>query len=207
MKRFLILCLLAVLLSGIVNADDAAAQTEETACQYFDIGNPINFGGKDYYFAWSSRPYDFYIIQEYLPKGEKFEDYTQMLTASVMFYGDAPFDSAKAVEFKIAALEEVKQKDPMCSYLLLEDNGEYILDFIVSKSDKKGELEFVEMDIHYYKDININGINASYLVFYSMRAYGDDIAPFLESIPSQRENWYKDIKDLKITPKFQFKKF
>lgn len=139
----------------------------ESAVQYFNVGNPIEFGGEKYYFAWSARPYDFYMLQEYLPKGQRFEDYTKMFTVSVMFTGDAPMNAAKAVEYKIAELDEMKKTDPVCNYLVAEKDGEYIVDFIVSKSDGKGKLEFVEVDIHYYRDIKINGINANYLLFYS----------------------------------------
>jgi len=205
MKRTVAMCLFLTLFTGVVSANIVDNQSGETYTQYFDVGNPIRFGGEKYYFAWSSRPYDFYMLQEYLPKGETFENYTQMFTVSVMFYGDAPFNSAKAVEYKIAELEEVKKTDKVCNYRVLENNGGYVLDFIVGKSGNDGNMEFVEVDIHYYKDIVINGINASYLLFYSRRAYGDDILPFMESIPDQRDKWYKDITEMGITPKFRFK--
>jgi len=205
MKKTLLIYLIIALLGCIGKAGATENPTEESVSAYFDVGNPVKFGGEDYYLAWSSRPYDFYVIQEYLPKGEAFENYTRMFTVCVMFVGDAPFDSTKAVELKIAELEETKKTDPVCNYLVAENDGEYILDFIVSKSDDKGDLEFVEADIHYYRDIEINGIKANYLLFYSCRAYGDDIKPFMESIPGQREKWYRDITGLDIMPKFRFK--
>lgn len=206
MKKTMLITLIIALFCCVGNANVIKNQTEENIPSYFDVGNPVKFGDKDYYLAWSSRPYDFYIIQEYLPKGEAFEHYANMFTVSVMFVGDAPFNSSKAVEFKIAELEETKKTDPVCNYLVAENNGEYILDFIVSKSDDAGNLEFVEVDIHYYRDIEVNGIKANYLLFYSCRAYGDDIMPFMASIPDQREKWYKDITKLDIMPKFKFKK-
>jgi len=207
MKRTILFYFAIALFSFVCKADVAnSGSTGETVTTYFDVGNPIKFGGEDYYLAWSSRPYEFYMLQEYLPMGETFDSYTQMFTVSVMFVGDAPFDSSKAVEFKIAELEEMKKTDPVCNYLVAENNGEYILDFIVSKSDDDGNLEFVEVDIHYYQDIEVNGIKANYLLFYSCRAYGDDIKPFMASIPGQREKWYKDITELGIRPKFKFKK-
>lgn len=191
------MALFALLLGCFAYADEVA--------MYFDAGNPIRFGGDDYYLAWSSRPYDFYVIQEYLPEGEAFENYTKMFTVSVMFTGDAPFDYSKAVEYKIAEIEEMKKNDPVCNYLVAENDGKYILDFIVSKADDKGKLEFVEVDIHYYQDIEIEGKKANYLLFYSCRAYGDDIIPFMKSIPERREKWYDDISRLGIMPKFKFK--
>lgn len=176
----------------------------ETAVQYFDAGNPITYCGEKFYFAWSSRPYDFYILQEYLPAGETLDNYTSMFTVSVIFYGDTPYNSDKAIEMKIAELAERKKSDKVCNWLVAENDGEKILDFIVSDS-KGGKLDCVEADIHYYRDVEIDGRKASVLLFYSRRAYGDDIIPFMESIPSQRERWYNGMTDLRLIPKFRFK--
>lgn len=43
----------------------------------------------------------------------------------------------------------------------------------------------VEVDVHYYRQMTINGKKASVLCFYSGRAYGDDILPFIQSIPEK----------------------
>lgn len=205
MKKTLFCVVVALHFAVTGFANIARSGEIESMPMYFDVGNPIEFGGEKYYFAWSARPYSFYMLQEYLPAGQTFENYTGMFTASVMITGNAPLDSRKAVEMKVAELEEVKKKDPVCRYLVSENDGRYILDFIVSKSNDKGELEFVEVDIHYYRDIEINGMKASYLLFYSCRAYGDDIIPFMKSIPSRREKWYEDITSLDIMPEFKFK--
>lgn len=101
MKRilfFLSLCLAAV-----------SWASAETVVQYFDAGNPITYCGEKFHLAWSTRPYDFYILQEYLPEGETLDNYTQMFTVSVIFYGDAPYNSAKAIDMKIAELTERKK--------------------------------------------------------------------------------------------------
>jgi len=193
-----------ILLSLILLLAISVSMKSETVTQYFDAGNPVTYCGEKFYFAWSSRPYDFYILQEYLPKGENFETYTQMFTISVIFYGDSPFNSAKAIEMKIDELKERKKTDKVCNWLIAENNGEYILDFIVSDSNN-GEMNCVEADIHYYRDIEIEGRKASVLLFYSRRAYGDDILPFIESIPSMRDKWYEGMTELKLIPKFNFK--
>lgn len=196
MKRilfFLSLCLVAM-----------PWASAETVVQYFDAGNPITYCGEKFHLAWSTRPYDFYILQEYLPEGETLDNYTQMFTVSVIFYGDAPYNSAKAIDMKIAELTERKKTDKICNWVVAENDGEKILDFIVSDG-KDGRLDCVEADIHYYRDLVIGGRKASVLLFYSRRAYGDDILPFIESIPSQREKWYQGMTDLRLVPKFQFK--
>ena len=85
--------------------------------------------------------------------------------------------------------------------MVAENNGEYILEFIVGDSSD-GKMNIVEVDVHYYKQMTINGRNASVLSFYSGRAYGDDIMQFIQSIPQKRNAWYEGMSNLKLNPKF-----
>lgn len=186
-----LICLL-ILLIGCLSVS-AQAVTE-----YFYVGNPIKYCGAKYYLAWSARPIEDYYIQEYLPKGETFENYNQMFSVSVIFCDLTPFD---AVQAKIAELEQRKKADPLINYLVVENDGEYILEFIVSDSDKV-EMTTVEVDVHHYKQMTISGRKASVLEFYSCRAYGNEIMNFIESIPDKRQLWYEEMHNLKLSPKF-----
>ena len=121
-----------------------------------------------------------------------------MFTISVIFWDKSP---EEAVQAKIDELEIRKKTDPVTNYMVAENNGEYILEFIVSDSDS-GALSTVEADVHYYRQMKINGRKASVLCFYSTRAYGDDIKPFIQSIPEKRASWYEEMSKLKINPRF-----
>lgn len=85
--------------------------------------------------------------------------------------------------------------------MVAENNGEYILEFIVGDSSD-GEMNIVEVDVHYYKQMTIDCRSAVVLSFYSGRAYGDDILPFVQSIPEKRNAWYMGMSNLKLIPKF-----
>ena len=170
----------------------------QTVSEYFDVGNPIKYCGTKYSLVWSARPQENYYVQEYLPKGESLEHYNQMFTVSVIFGDITPLE---AVQAKIAELEQRKKTDPVTNYLVAENNGEYILEFIVGDSSD-GKMNIVEVDVHYYKQMTINGRNASVLSFYSGRAYGDDIMQFIQSIPQKRNAWYEGMSNLKLNPKF-----
>ena len=85
--------------------------------------------------------------------------------------------------------------------MVAENNGDYILEFLVGDSSN-GKMNTIEVDVHYYKQMTINGRNASVLFFYSSRAYGDDILPFIQSIPEKRNAWYEAMSNLKLNPKF-----
>lgn len=170
----------------------------QSAIEYFNAGNPIKYCGTDYFFVWSAQPQENYFVQEYLPKGESLDHYNQMFTVSVIFWDITPLEAVKA---KIVELEQRKKTDPITNYMVAENNGEYILEFIVSDSSD-GEMNTVEVDVHYYKQMKINGRIANVLNFYSCRAYGDDIMPFIQSIPEKRNAWYEGMSNLKLNPKF-----
>lgn len=170
----------------------------EKPVEYFNVGNTIKYGGTDYSLAWSAHPQANYYIQEYLPKGESSEHYNQMLTVSV-FFGD--LTPQEAVNAKILELDKRKQNDPVINYMTAENHGEYILEFIVSDGDN-GKVHTIEVDVHHYKQMTIDGKQALVLTFYSGRAYGDDIKPYILSIPQKRAAWYEGISVLNIDPKF-----
>lgn len=173
----------------------------QTVTEYFDAGNPIKYCGTDFFLVWSTRPQDNYFVQEYLPKGESLEHYNQMFTISVIFWDRTPLEAIKA---KIIELEGRRNTDPVTNYQAVEYNGEYILEFIVSDSNN-GDLNTVEVDVHHYKQMNINGRNATVLSFYSCRAYGDEIMDFIQSIPAKRNAWYEGMSNLKLEPEFPVK--
>lgn len=191
MKR--LACLFGMIMALVIPA------LAEKPQEFFSAGNPIKYCGEKYYLAWSDHPQDIYYCQEYLPKGESLEKYNSMFTVSVIFWDREPLDAIKA---KIAELEERKKTDKITNYVLAENDGEYMLEFIVSDSSN-GKLNCVEVDIHYYRQLTIQGKKASVLCFYSARAYNDDILPFMESIPAHREKWYEAMVKLNITPKFK----
>lgn len=184
-----------ILITSMLCCLDVSAQT---VTEYFDVGNPIKYCGTKYSLVWSARPQENYYVQEYLPKGESLEHYNQMFSVSVIFGDITPLE---AVQVKIAELEQRKKTDPITNYLVAENNGEYILEFIVGDSSD-GKMNIVEVDVHYYKQMTINGRNASVLSFYSGRAYGDDIMQFIQSIPEKRNAWYEGMSNLKLNPKF-----
>lgn len=185
-------------LSLIISLVSCLGMYAQSATEYFSVGNPIKFCGTKFSLAWSANPQKNYFIQEYLPQGETLEHYNQMFTVSVVFWDRTPLE---AVQAKVAELEQRKKSDPITNYVVAENNGEHILEFIVSDSNN-GNVNTVEVNIHYYKQITINGRKASVLEFYSTRAYGDDITEFIQSIPDKRNSWYEGMIKLKLNPKF-----
>ncbi len=133
------------------------SMSSQEMIDYLNVGNTIEFNGQKMVLRWSTHPMELYYLQEWIPENETFDNYSQMFTVAVI----------------------------CCNYQVLENNGEYILDFLVSDGNGK-TLNLLEWDIHHYKTAIINGKKAQQLNFISTRAYGDDIMPFLESIIDRR---------------------
>jgi hypothetical protein len=167
---------------------------------YLHVGKTLKFQGKKFELKWCQHPIEAYYLQEWLPKGETFDNYEQMLTVSLAF--TEVLTVRDAVEAKVQELEERKKSDKCCNYLVYERDGEYVLDFLVSDG-ADGKLNCVEVDIHHYKPVTVNGKKAVQLNFYSRRAYGDDIIPFLESLKDKKEDWITELTQMKIVCKMK----
>ena len=105
----------------------------------------------------------------------------------------------------ILKLKEVKQEKGLSLdkiLIMVENNGEYIIDFLVSDG-ADGKLNVVEADIHHYKPVIVEGKKAIQLNFYSRRAYGDDIIPFLESLKEKKVDWINELTQMKIVCKMK----
>ena len=82
-------------------------------------------------------------------------------------------------------------------FTVYEKDNEYILDFIVSRA--KGEnLDFVAHNIHHYKKVSMNGNNGIQTNFYSHRAYGDDITPFLKNLNTENKKLIMELTQTNI---------
>ena len=183
-----ILALLLVVFSCV-------SMSSQEMIDYLNVGNTIEFNGQKMVLRWSTHPVELYYLQEWIPENETFDNYSQMFTVAVILAEEVTPELA--VQMKVEELEERAKSDACCNYQVLENNGEYILDFLVSDGNGK-TLNLVEWDIHHYKTAIINGKKAQQLNFISTRAYGDDIMPFLESIKSKRAEWINALTQMDV---------
>ena len=159
----------------------------ESVTDYLKVGNALQFNNETYYLGWSSHPTDIYYIQEYFPKDEKAESYHQMFSVSIL-YGDALTPKVGA-DTKVAELELRKSTDACCNYKVMNNGDNYMVDFLVSQKDEKNPelLSVVEFNLYLYRQVTINGKKALELDFYSRRAYGEEIIPFLQTLTETRK--------------------
>lgn len=143
------------------------------------IPGPIGFEDAAFSLAWTSNPTATYFKQEYLPKGESVESYSQMFMVDVLTEGATPESAAADM---IAGLDQRKAEDPVVNYAMVANDatGELILDFLVS--DNSSETIIVEWNAYRYVPYGDG------LVLYaiSRRGYGDDAADFIGGLAEWR---------------------
>ena len=209
MKRlFSILSLLSIMTWGTLKAQNVE--------DVLDV-KTLNFQGVDYQLGWSAHNSS-QCIQEYFPKGQVPESYTDMFTISVftnIVDGVTPTMAVAAKEAELEARKE-KTKDVWNWSVMTnearkektkdvwnwavrtnDETNEACIDFICC-SGKNDELDVVEFDVHRYRMIQVDGKPALQLLFYSHRAYGDDITEMMNNLKDIRGKALLDIVDFNI---------
>jgi hypothetical protein len=163
----------------------------------FGIKGPLQFNNIPFELSWTNKPNDEYLIQEYLPKGEKIGSYNQMLTIHLFVIDLKIVD---AVKQKINELKERQKTDPVCNYQVSEspDGKEFIVDFLLSEI-KDDLVSIVEFNVYRYKKVEISKKKYAIEVYaYTKRSYGDAITSFMQGLGSERA----DILSQMIAVKF-----
>ena len=149
------------------------------------VNQSLKFNKTTFNLKWTDKPNDTYFIQEYLPKGEVVDSFTQMLTCHLFI---ANMSIKEAVKSKTNELDLRKKTDGVCNYVVTEspDGKEFIVDFLLGEYE--GDLtRIVEFNVYKYKKVKLGKKGNGILVFaYSKRSYGDDITPFFGELRKER---------------------
>lgn len=117
----------------------------QTTTDHLKIGDKIHFAGTDYHLAWSSHPAPTFYIQEYVAKGDTVERYQRMI---IVYYHAKNITPQQALSFFVDNLETRKQGDSLVDYRIIENNGEYLLDFMLSQRATDGTIEILERNVY-----------------------------------------------------------
>ena len=136
---------------------------------YLHLGDKYRFDNKDYKLVWSSHPASNFYKQEYILPNENVEKYTRMIMIDFLEGDLTPKD---AISNFVNNLENSKKQNPIINYQMYEREGEYMLDFIISKNSQDGkEVLILERNVYRYFRINTPKRKGILLFGVSDRAY------------------------------------
>jgi hypothetical protein len=152
------------------------------------VKGPLEFNKTNFKLFWANKTNDNYYVQEYLPDGEKLENFNQMLTIHLF---NTDIKTEAAVGQKIKELTLRKKTDSTCNYQVTEspDGKEFIVDFLIGEK-KENKIAILEFNIYHYKQIDISENKKAIIVYaYSKRNYGDDVDDFFKRLKNDRINY------------------
>jgi len=147
----------------------------------------LTFAGVTYHLADAAQPSPGYVKYEYLPRGEKFPYYRNMLMSELVVNNSVGVSDL--VRSQVEFLKQRKESDPVVNYDVIQNKrtGEELLDFLLSGETEDGK-EIIEWNAYRYipwrsADGAHHGVQ---LYGYSARAYGEDGRKFLTDLKETR---------------------
>ncbi|WP_312992937.1 hypothetical protein [Chryseobacterium flavum] len=164
---------------------------------YLNIPGPIHLNQKEYHLAWSSHPNENYFKQEYVSPNENVNKYNSMVLIDFI-KGD--FNLRDIVDQKIAELREMKKANPVISYQIHENKGEYILDFLISENSKDNkEVLIAERNIYRYKIISNKKSKGVLLFALSERGYPENMDSFFNNLKTNTSKLIETVGNYNLT--------
>ncbi len=135
------------------------------------IPNPVEFDGTEFFLANAKQRSKTLFQQQYLPKDEDFENFTQVLDFS---YFNKEIDIELAVRQQVEMVQQRQKEDKFAKVNVSEspDGKEFIVDYYISSPPEKSD-SYLEYNIFRFKNIE-NGTQKSFLILnYAKRIPGD----------------------------------
>jgi hypothetical protein len=175
------------------------SQTANTPVNYLNTPAAISFNNMSFQLAWSSHPSAAYYKQEYLPKGETLNKFTNMLLLEVLV---SPTTIKEAIGAKIAELKQMKATNPYVSYDSSYNaaKNEYILDFVLTANTPDGKgISIAERNVYRYKKYSgKNGETGVVLFGVSKRSYGAEAGKFVKGVGVKKEELVKVVREFEV---------
>jgi len=177
--KILLFCLPVLL---IVSTSFNYKKHADKVINYLNTDEIIKFNKKEYKLSWSSHPVSNYYKQEYIPKGETSEHYSNLLLIDYLLIDTPAFN---IVGVKVHEILERKKTDIVAQYQLLKNpdkKDNYILDFLLSAGEND-KINVIEWNGYHYQNYTDKAGHKGVLLFgISKRAYGADVTPFLQGL-------------------------
>lgn len=172
------------------------SQSPNAPVNYLNTPAAISFNNTSFQLAWSAHPNAAYYKQEYLPKGETLNKFTNMLLLEVLV---SLTTIKEAIGAKIAELKQMKAGNPYVSYDSSYNaaKNEYILDFVLTANTPDGKgISIAERNVYRYKKYSgKNGETGVILFGVSKRSYGAEAAKFVSGVGVKKEELVKVVKE------------
>ncbi len=165
---------------------------------YLNTDKIIKFDNQNYELVWSTHPNKNYYKQEYLPKNQKLENFTSMITIDFL---KGNYTVQELAKMKVEELKVAKKSNPIVNYNIFQKDNEIVLDFLISANittkNNQNKL-IVERNIYRYITIKTKKTKGVLLLAVSKRAYNKKAYDFIKNIKKNKNNLIVKVGKIKI---------
>ena len=171
-------------------------KSQENAANLLSLPDPIELNETEFYLAWSKQNSKTLAMQQYLPKDETIEMFSQLLNFS---YFNKDIELELAVRQKVDGFQTKLDNDKYAEINVTEgpDGKEFIVDFTLSESDGKKE-PYLEYNIYRFKKYDALPQKPLLILNYAKRIYGTDFKQAKKAIMKERDVLMTNIIQYKI---------
>ena len=171
-------------------------QAQGIPTDLLSVPGPIEFHGNEFFLSWSRQNSKTLSVQQYLPRDERIDDFTELLNFS---YFNKEIDIEMAVRQKVESVQHLMAKDKFTKVNVSEspDQTEYIVDYTVSEGNEKGT-PYLEYNIYRFKNYDNAGAKSFLILSYAKRIYGEDYKGAAKAFTRQRDELLTAMIEYKI---------
>ncbi len=200
MYKSIVLIAFLVSLSANAQSDSTLQHTQNeklsrvSVTNYMGTGDTIVFNASKFILAWSSNPVQGYYKHEYLLDSTTVDNYNEMFIVEALKGQISP---TTAAQVKVDELKKLKKKNPIINWTLYENQGDVIIDFILSDQET-----LYEWDLYRYTERkNANGQKYLVLYAYSFKDAlytNEDLKLFFNRILENRESLITKLGEVEL---------
>lgn len=170
-------------------------KAQDDVVDVLSIPGPIEFNDTEFLLAWSKQPSKTLFRQQYLPRDERIEDYTQLLDFS---FFNKEIDIELAVRQKVESVQKRESKDKFAKVNVTEspDGKEFIVDYFISE-EPAGVNPYIEYNVYRFKQFETGTQKSFLILFYSTRMYGD-LKSSAKTLAKKRDLYLTNMIEYKI---------
>ncbi|UFK98293.1 hypothetical protein [Kaistella faecalis] len=182
--------ILALFISSVTLAN---AQEAETSILSFS--NPLEYDGTEFYLIQSKQRSKTLFQEQYIPKDENLQDFTQLLDFS---FFNKEIEMELAVRQKVESVQQREKKDKFAKVNVTEspDGKEFVVDYFISESPETGE-PYMEYNIYRFKNMENGGQKSFLIMSYAKRMYGD-LKSAAKALAKQRDHLMATMIEYKV---------
>lgn len=169
--------------------------SSQSVKDYLNTPGPLDLNETEFQLDWSKQQSSTLYLQQYLPRDETIENFSQMINIS---YFDKDINIEDAVRQKVDSFQKRDDKYAKVQVTESPDGTEFIVDGILTENPTN-KSEYAEYGIFKFKKTVVDGKASFLIISYIKRNYGD-LKSGVKSLQKERNQLMDSVINFVLPP-------